>query len=126
MLYKRKNHRKRIVRPVDVSMIESREEQNLACRINALNPTQQAKHQTILKQILSIKHEVKEISAGYEINFPYDPSLFLKISEWIHLEHLCCPFFTFNIQLQREKVQLSITGSDQVKRLLREQIQLVK
>jgi len=105
-------------------MIEPSDEQNLACQINALNSVQQAKHQALIQQILSTKHEVKEIPPGYEINFPYDPSLFLAISEWISLEHRCCPFFTFNLQVEKGKLQLSITCNDLVKRFLREQTQL--
>ena len=105
-------------------MIEPNEEQNLVCQISALNSVQQAKHQALTKQILSTKHVVKEIPAGYEIDFPYNTSLFLEISEWISLEHLCCPFFTFNLQVGKGKLQLSITGNDLVKQFLREQTQL--
>ncbi|HZY94200.1 MAG TPA: hypothetical protein VFE98_04975 [Candidatus Bathyarchaeia archaeon] len=79
-------------------MIEPNQEQNLACQINTLNSVQQAKHQALIKQILSTKHEVKEIPAGYEINFPYNTSLFLEISEWI------------NLQVEEGQLQLSITG----------------
>ena len=106
-------------------MIEPNEEQDLACQINTLNFVQQAKHQALIKQILSTKHEVKEIPAGYEINFPYNTSLFLEISEWISLEHLCCPFFTFNLQVEEGQLQLSITGNDHVRRLLRDEVQLL-
>ena len=126
MLYKRKTQRRtRVVQAKEYIMIEPNEKQNLACQIDTLNSVQQANHQALIKQILSTKHEVKEIPAGYEINFPYNTSLFLDISEWISLEHLCCPFFTFNLQIEEGQLQLSITGNDHVKRLLREQAQLL-
>ena len=82
------------------------------------NKVQKIRHQTLINEVLSTIRDTKELSNGCQVEFPYDPSLFLKISEWMTLEHLCCPFFSFTLQLETDMIRLAITGSEEAKRFL--------
>jgi hypothetical protein len=94
-------------------------DENLICVLNVFDEKQREKHRTLINEILSAKQETIELPNGYQVDFPYDRSLFLKIAEWISLEHLCCPFFSFKLQLETGILRLLITGNDQVKLFLR-------
>jgi hypothetical protein len=48
-------------------------------------------------------------------------SALLAAAEWIVLEHRCCPFLNFKLELTNDSdVWLSLTGPDGVKAFLRE------
>jgi hypothetical protein len=44
----------------------------------------------------------RELSDGYDFQFPGDRSTFQVIAEWTAGEHVCCPFFDISIRLDRE------------------------
>ncbi len=117
MLHKRKDNRTHRIGSQPLGLPPS-EERNLACITGVFSRDQKIRHQILINEVLSIIRDTKELSNGYQVEFPYDPSLFLKISEWMTLEHLCCPFFNFTLQLETDIIRLAITGSDEAKRFL--------
>ena len=118
MLHKRKDERTQRIGSQEPLDLIPGEERNLVCIIGVFSRDQKIRHQTLINEVLSTVRDIKELSNGYQVGFPYDPSLFLKISEWMTLEHLCCPFFNFTLQLEHDVIRLSITGSSEAKRFL--------
>jgi hypothetical protein len=41
--------------------------------------------------------ETRGLPDGYAVRFPSDPTLFVKVAEWITLERLCCSFLAFGL-----------------------------
>lgn len=69
---------------------------------------------------------VQEIPYGYAFSYPNQPSLLLKIAEWISYENRCCPFIKFSLYVSGEvdSIRLELTGSEEVENLLREEFHL--
>ncbi|HZR22235.1 MAG TPA: hypothetical protein VFA59_01530 [Vicinamibacterales bacterium] len=64
---------------------------------------------------------VHELPTGYEFVFSGDRSTLQLVSEWVDTERLCCPFFEFDLHLDREggQVALRLTGRDGTKEFIR-------
>ena len=92
--------------------------------LSALDQDQRERHNTLAKEILPKHLEIKELPNGYGFRFPNKPSLFTALSEWITLEHLCCPFLTLSLELERDQgpIWLNVTGEEGVKSFLQTEL----
>ena len=94
-----------------------REESPFACDMTALAPEHRGAHiATIEKLFRSVKCS-RELSDGYAFELPNESDLLSTAAEFIVNERLCCPFFDFALEIEREggPVWLSLTGRDGVK-----------
>jgi len=90
----------------------------LTCRLNALEGPQTLRYQE-LRRAMKGAGETRELPDGYAIRFPSDPTLFVKVAEWITLERLCCSFLAFELDWsERDGVLLRLTGGPDVKAFL--------
>jgi hypothetical protein len=66
--------------------------------------------------------EVRELPDGYALRLPPDATTIREAAEWMTLDRLCCPFFTFTLRIEREgaAVWLELTGREGVKDFMRE------
>lgn len=99
-------------------------ESPIACDMTAIPPDQRQAHLTTSKDLFSQIDEFRELPDGYEFRFASRPDLIVKLSEFISLEKLCCPFLTFVIEVEAEggPVWLRLTGREGVKAFIREEI----
>jgi hypothetical protein len=101
---------------------EKPQESAFACNRLALNPEQRKRHFDELgPKLLSLKRDVRELSNGYEFEFPADPNTVLLVAEWAAGERACCPFFDIELRLEREggPMWLRVTGREGVKQFIR-------
>lgn len=63
---------------------------------------------------------IDELADGYRFRYPGSAEWVLRLAEFITLERLCCPFFTFALEVTPDESEacLTITGSPQAKALL--------
>ena len=96
----------------------------IACNMNALDAAQQERRETIAKQMNNATLQVQELPDGYK--FLYPSNLFLVVAEFVSLERLCCPFFTFQLTVEPDDspLWLQITGRDGVKEFMQEELGL--
>jgi|GEM_PF-4842267 len=73
----------------------SEDEIPIAWDLGALTQEQRDREDVLLKEHLASVRETKEQDDGY--SFRYDPgiALFMRMAEFVALEHLCCPFLAF-------------------------------
>jgi hypothetical protein len=92
-----------------------------ACNATALNPTERARWQTLLKQLAKAQQEVQELPDGFAIRFPAQSPIIRDVAEWMTYERLCCPFFDFELKIDREggPLWLKLTGREGVKEFIR-------
>jgi len=98
------------------------QESAFACNRLALTPAQRKRHFDELgPKLLSLKKGVRELSNGYEFQFPADPDTVQLVAEWAAYERDCCPFFDIDLHLEREggPFWLSLTGREGVKQFIR-------
>ncbi|HQU91777.1 MAG TPA: hypothetical protein PLK77_05735 [Pyrinomonadaceae bacterium] len=101
-------------------------ESPFACEITNLTPGEKARTFELLDIIKAAKREIRELSDGFAFRYAMSPELFRQIAEFITYEHRCCPFFEFNLTLEREggDMWLTLTGRDGVKSFIREEFDL--
>jgi hypothetical protein len=92
----------------------------LACDLTAIAPEQRASHQALTERLMfELVQEIRELSDGYAFRFMADdyPALMAYVAN----ERLCCPFFTFVIEVSAERgpIWLRLTGREGVKEFLR-------
>lgn len=92
-------------------------ESPFACDMTAIAETQRAGHQANINKLFHAVAAVEEIAHGYKFRFPNTSDILLTAAEFIALERLCCPFFSFRLDIEGENgaAWLSITGREGVK-----------
>lgn len=92
-----------------------------ACNVGALNNEQRQRYMALIKKLNSNKQEVRELADGYAFRFSAESSTVQELAEFIVYERLCCPFFDFELAIEREggPAWLRLRGRDGVKEFIR-------
>ena len=92
-------------------------ESPFACDMTVIAPEQRGAHVATIEKLFRSVQSTCELPNGYAFELPNDSDILLRAAEFISLERLCCPFFGFELQVEREggSVWLSLTGRDGVK-----------
>jgi len=78
-------------------------ESPFACDRLALNPQARKRHFDELGPALrDLRKAVRELSDGYEFQFPADPKTIAMVAEWAAGERVCCPFFDITLHMEPE------------------------
>ena len=94
-------------------------QQPLACDLTAITPEERAGHQRLANHLLAeAALETRELPDGYAFRFPAER--FSEVVAFIGNERLCCPFFTFQLEITPAggPIWLRITGPEGVKAIL--------
>ena len=92
-----------------------------ACNMKAMTAEQRQRYNALTKQLQIAKQEVKELPNGYAFRLPSEDSSVKDAAEWITYERLCCPFFDFGLETERNggAMWLRLTGREGVKPVIR-------
>src|SRR5438270_6541796 len=71
-----------------------------ACNMNALSPTERARHHELVGQLRPALKAVHEPEDGYNFEFPFTTANYQTVAELTPLEHACCPFFSISIRIE--------------------------
>jgi hypothetical protein len=95
--------------------------QAFACNLTALTTEQRKRHAELRKVLGESIKEIQELPDGYAFRLPDDTKTILNAAEFITYEKLCCPFFTFNLEIESDDkpVWLKLTGREGVKQFLK-------
>jgi hypothetical protein len=73
------------------------------CDKGALTPAERTRHFDELGPALVARRQaVRELSDGYEIQFPSDRQTFQDLAEFVEAERRCCPFFDITLRMTPE------------------------
>ena len=88
-----------------------------ACNMKAMNAGQRQRYDVLVKQLQNTIQEIKELPDGYAFRLPSETSTVKDAAEWITYERLCCPFFDFGLEVERNggAMWLRLTGREGVK-----------
>ena len=88
-----------------------------ACDMTAIAPEQRGAHVATIEKLFRLVQSKRELPDGYAFEFPNQSDVLLTAAEFISLERLCCPFFGFRLEIEREggSIWLSLTGRAGVK-----------
>jgi len=113
-----------------------RADRPLACRIDALDAKQRARHQLLSERLKEAVVERVALPQGYALTLdlarlPRDaaglPFCVVEVAEWVDLESKCCPFLDFGIEVRGEGgvVKLRLTGPQGVREFLEDELALI-
>ncbi len=97
------------------------QQSSFACDRSALTAAERKRHFAELGPALrQMVKNVRELSDGYEFQFPADPVTFRLVAEWAAGEHLCCPFFDIDLRQEREQgaFWMRLSGRSGVKQFI--------
>jgi len=92
-----------------------------ACSLTALTAAERAHHSDLSKELHRAVKDIRELDNGYAFQFSGEAKTISMVAEWISLERLCCPFFTFQLEVASEgkPIWLRMTGREGVKEFMR-------
>lgn len=73
-----------------------------ACNMSALKPDEKKRVLELLKELKAKKKEIKELPDGYAFRYSMDNQNIKDVAEFITYERLCCPFFEFDLTVEKE------------------------
>jgi len=93
----------------------------IACDLTAIPAEQREQHNATAEQLFAAVTEIRELPNGYAFRLPEAPGTLLKAAEFVNLERLCCPFFSFTLEIEPQggPLWLKLTGPEGVKQFLR-------
>ncbi|HEX9148626.1 MAG TPA: hypothetical protein VF958_05625 [Thermoanaerobaculia bacterium] len=96
----------------------------LACRLDALDPSQRKRHALLARELGEAVTNVEELPDGLAIRFPSKPYVFLRLAEWMELERACCPFLEFGLIFENRvpTMRLELRGPEGVKDFLQAEL----
>jgi len=100
---------------------QNEDEIPFACSLTALTAAERAHHSDLSKELHSAVKDVRELDNGYAFQLSGDAKTISMVAEWVSLERLCCPFFTFQLEVASESkpMWLRMTGREGVKEFMR-------
>jgi len=92
-------------------------ESPFACDMSAIAADQRGAHLAAIDKLFGAVETFHELPNGYTFRLPNESDVLLTAAQFIALEQLCCPFFSFGLEIEREggTVWLSLTGREGVK-----------
>jgi hypothetical protein len=97
-----------------------------ACNMKALSPAERARHGDNTHRLKTAVVETQEAERGLRFRFSDERMDLMALAEWVRLERRCCPFFTFNIEVEGDggPTWLTLSGPSGVKDFIRLEIGL--
>jgi hypothetical protein len=98
----------------------------LACNAFALSPEARKRHfEEVGPALLKLKKSTRELSDGYEFEFPTDNKTYQLLTEWALKERLCCPFLEIGLRFDREggPLWLRLTGRPATKEFIKAELE---
>ena len=88
-----------------------------ACDMSAIASDRRGAHLATINKLFRAVEGIRELPNGYSVRLPNDSDVLLTAAKFMAVERLCCPFFDFSLEIEREggAVWLSLTGREGVK-----------
>jgi len=94
------------------------------CDMSAIPPASRKRHIATIKEVFGAAQAIRELRNGYAFQLPSEKGLLIKAAEFIDNERLCCPFFSFTVEVEPAGglIWLQLTGHDGVKSFIQAEI----
>jgi hypothetical protein len=95
----------------------------LACNLNAISAGDRTRYTDLFKRIQAAITDRRELKDGYVFRLNGESISLPDVAQWISLERLCCPFFTFELQTTGEESDcwLTLRGPDGAKTIINQE-----
>ena len=94
----------------------------IACNLNAIGAGDLARYKQLVAKLRAAIDGLKELPDGYQFSLDSAKATLPEVAEWIGLERLCCPFLSFQLDVQGNgESRLTLRGPDGTKSILRQE-----
>jgi hypothetical protein len=96
------------------------------CNIGAFDEAERARHKELTEKLIASRAEIAETEKGYEFQFRPSTISVAELADWVAAESKCCPFFDFQIDVERggRLLRLRLSGDEGVKPFMRAEFQI--
>jgi hypothetical protein len=90
------------------------------CNMRALTSPERARYKVLAEKLKAANAETREEPNGYAFRLNTSEASLVDVADWVNFEKRCCPFFDFEISLQREggPLWLKVSGREGVKQFI--------
>ena len=87
-----------------------------------LNSAERQRHGELLKKLHQATASKRELDTGYLFELTPKQMSASELGEWISYESRCCPFFDFEMRVERQgaSISLKLTGGPGVREFLKQ------
>jgi hypothetical protein len=92
----------------------------LACNLNAISQENLLRYKDLFRRVQAAITDRRELEDGYVFRLDGKSLSLPDVEQWISLERLCCPFFTFQLQTKGGEPDcwLTLRGPDGAKAII--------
>ena len=100
----------------------------LVCKVSALTPHQHARRMELASRLRPMVRQVVPMPDGYALRLADQGEILMQVAEFIELERLCCPFLTFQLEVEADggSTWLRMSGRGAVKEFLASELGVEK
>ncbi|MGH9773879.1 MAG: hypothetical protein ACRD50_02910 [Candidatus Acidiferrales bacterium] len=93
------------------------------CNLKALSVAEWMRHHELGKELKAAREDTNELADGYAYRLDSRKAPLADVAEWVAQERRCCPFFDFEIALERDggPLWLKLRGKEGVKQFIRDE-----
>ena len=104
----------------------SADQSGFYCNLKALSPVERERLHQLVEKLKGARIETKELPDGYAFRLQSEQISFSELAEYVSSERKCCPFFDFEIELQRDggPLWLRLRGKEGVKEFMRHEFEI--
>lgn len=94
------------------------------CDMNAIPAERRTQHLALTTEVFGAMQTIRELPNGYAFQLADAQGMLMKVATFIDNERLCCPFFSFTVEVAPEggSSWLQLTGRDGVKPFIQAEI----
>lgn len=92
----------------------------IVCNLNAIGTADRPRYRALMDRLRDAIQDRSELADGYVFKLDGTAVSLPEVTEWMSLESLCCPFFSFQVSAygERDEWSLELTGPEGVKPLI--------
>lgn len=96
------------------------EQPGFYCNLKAITPSERIRHGLLSWKLKEARIETKELADGYAFRLDSQMVSIANVADWITNERKCCPFFDFEVEMERDggPLWLKLRGNDGVKQFI--------
>jgi len=87
------------------------------CNMSAFRGSDRERYNQLIRKLEAARIEIQELPDGYSFCLRSELVSVMEVAEWVSYESKCCPFFDFEILLERGNgpLWLMLKGQDGIK-----------
>jgi hypothetical protein len=95
----------------------------LVCNLDSISAAERPRYRDLVSRLRASIWDRIDVPDGYCYRLDLSAIALSELAEWITMERLCCPFLTFQLDVQSSDTLLTLRGPEGAKAILREAFQ---